>query len=409
MPLTWFFPAIALVYGMGNWFTFLALIIHVQLEAGAAASAGLFLVQSLPALLLAGQLARAVPPHRVRRAWVACQLVLAALTVVAALAVDRLWTVYVYAGVTMIVRAVANPLLMTLVSDHVGADDRPRVLRSVSAVSAISLAVAPAIGGALLPVTGPAALLLINAAAFLVVAAAMLMHPGTRPAGAIAAQQAVPLPREARGWVRVPGVASLTRVEGTATRVWADPYTRLWMLLLVGGAVLNVIETPLVFDVLAFDETAFGWMLTGYGTGGLIVLLTSSRRERMGATRLGMVGIGVAILAAFGALALTSLVPAPAARVVVAVAAFALLGFGGSWLSGTIRGWLDASTRERDPGEIKATWTWASQVTLAINLIVYLTFFAIYQVGSAGAWVFAPVVLAYAAVVVALTRARPIG
>ncbi|WNY35173.1 hypothetical protein Q9Q99_09560 [Curtobacterium flaccumfaciens] len=108
MPLRVFFPLVSLTYGIGNWFTYLALIVYVQTQAGSTASAGLFLAQTVPALLVAGHIARAVPIEGVRRAWIGCQVTLAVMTVGAAFFVEHLWVVYVYAGSSMIVRAVAE-------------------------------------------------------------------------------------------------------------------------------------------------------------------------------------------------------------------------------------------------------------------------------------------------------------
>jgi hypothetical protein len=416
MPLRIFFPLISLTYGVGNWLTYLALIVYVQTQAGSSASAGMFLVQTVPALLVAGQIARAIPTDRVRAAWVACQVVLAAMTVPAAFFVSHLWVVYAYAGTSMIVRAVANPLLLTLVSASVEPAESSAVLRSVSATSAVTIAVAPALGGSLLPVVGPTWLLLINAVLFLCVGAAVLLH--ARVSAALADTTARrPAQRSdvrTKGrWFRLPGFAALVRVEGADLRSWSHPFTRLWMLLLIGGAVLNIIETPLVFSVMHLDETVFGWMLAAYGVGGLLVLLSNLRtggRTPIGGStdRAATTLSGSALAVGFGLLVVTS--ASTASRLLeapTAIVSFGLLGFGASWLSGTARAWLNASFGDHGADTTKAMWIWASQVTLAINLVVYLSFFVTYSFAPAGVWVLAPALAAYGCLIVVLARTRP--
>lgn len=411
MQLRLFFPAISMTYGIGNWFSFLALLVYVQTQAGAVASAGLFLAQTVPALLVAGQIARAVPLTYVRTAWVTCQVSLAALTVPAAFLVEHIWTVYLYAGLSMILRAVANPLLMTLVSTSVPSGERPNVLRAVSATSAITLAVAPAIGGALLPVLGPTWLLLLNAALFVLVAVAMLLNRALTLEAQSTPTAARRVSKAADGrWLRLHGFVALVRVEGTEVRTWTHPYTRLWMLLLFAGAILNIIETPLVFDIIQLNETVFGWMLAAYGAGGLLVLLGSLRsgaNPTPNRTRLRALFSAAAMAIGFAILSAVAL--ASSARdfaSVAAITAFFALGYGASWLSGTARAWLDASGGE-DKTTTKAIWTWASQVTLAINLVIYLAFFVLYSAFTIGPWILAPALASYAVLIWVLVRTPP--
>lgn len=414
MPLRVFFPLVSLTYGIGNWFTYLALIVYVQTQAGSTASAGLFVAQTVPALLVAGHIARAVPIESVRRAWIGCQITLAVMTVGAAFFVEHLWVVYVYAGSSMIVRAVANPLLLSLVSSSVSATERPVVLRSVSATSAVTLAVAPAVGGSLLPVIGPTWLLLLNALMFVGVGAAMWAQGGVGRALRAARDHGGRTATELRtgSWFRLPGFAALVRVEGSDLWAWRQPYTRLWMLLLIAGAILNIIETPLVFEVVKLGEAAYGWMLAAYGCGGLVVLLSNLRRGRArdlahGNDRLHTSISGVALAAGFLAVSVVALVrPSELATVVTAVGAFFLLGYGASWLSGTSRAWLNSSFQDQGDSVTKAMWTWASQVTLAINLVVYLAFFVIYALVPTGAWMLVPALVAYGTLLVALARTR---
>jgi MFS family permease len=413
MPLRVFFPLVSLTYGIGNWFTYLALIVYVQTQAGSTASAGLFLAQTVPALLVAGHIARAVPIEGVRRAWIGCQVTLAVMTVGAAFFVEHLWVVYVYAGSSMIVRAVANPLLLSLVSSSVTATERPTVLRSVSATSAVTLAVAPAVGGSLLPVIGPTWLLLLNALMFIGVGAAMWAHGGVGRALRAARGEGGTHTEVRRGsWFRLPGFAAIVRVEGSDLWAWRQPYTRLWMLLLIAGAILNIIETPLVFEVVKLGEAAYGWMLAAYGCGGLVVLLSNLRRGRAQdlspGNDLRHTSIsGGALAAGFLAVSAVALArPSEVTTVVTAVAAFFLLGYGASWLSGTSRAWLNSSFQDQGDTVTKAMWTWASQVTLAINLVVYLAFFVVYAMVPTGAWMLVPALVAYGTLLVTLARTR---
>ncbi|WNY35172.1 hypothetical protein Q9Q99_09555 [Curtobacterium flaccumfaciens] len=184
------------------------------------------------------------------------------------------------------------------------------------------------------------------------------------------------------------------------------------MLLLIAGAILNIIETPLVFEVVKLGEAAYGWMLAAYGCGGLVVLLSNLRRSRAqdlapGNDRVPTSISAVALAAGFLAVSAVALArPSDVTTVVTAVGAFFLLGYGSSWLSGTSRAWLNSSFQDQGDTVTKAMWTWASQVTLAINLVVYLAFFVVYSMVPTGAWMLVPALVAYGTLLVTLARTR---
>lgn len=108
--------------------------------------------------------------------------------------------------------------------------------------------------------------------------------------------------------------------------------------------------------------------------------------------------------AAFLGLSMVTLASELPGRAIIAVSAFFLFGFGASWLSGTVRVWLDSTTRDRETSLAKSVWTWASQVTLAINLVVYLTFFLAYGAVPIGSWILIPGLVTYGVLLTALIR-----
>ncbi len=396
------FPLLSFLSGTGNWFTFIALIVHLQQTHGAAASTGLFLAQTVPALLVAGTLARRIPERSVKTFWIRIQLLVAAVTLIMSLFLESLPGLYLLAGVVMILRSVLNPLFMTMISRTVPQDSRPDTLRSVSAASALSLALAPAFGGALLPLTGPVALLLINAS--LTVCTALIMAFCTRisPADTSPRPSSLEAAASSRSGrlLSIPGVSALTRVEGTSIRVWKNASTRAWILLLLGGAALNASEAPLIFQVAHAGPEAFGTMVGAYGVGGMLVLIASmigrTSIMRRVASVLTTRNATLALLGGFLLLALMPLLPL-VGTLAAGTVGFFLLGMSISWLSGTIRSWLDSLHTGSGDSRTLSIWTWSSQVTLAVNLMVYAVFLGLYTAWEAGLWVLAPAALAYGA------------
>ncbi|GII98321.1 MFS transporter [Sediminihabitans luteus] len=401
------FVAVALLTNLGNWMTFFALLVHVQLTEGSSSSALFFVCQTLPALLLAGQAARRVPAHAVRPVWVALQVALAGMTFAIAGFTHVVPLLFVYAGVSMLVRATASPLLLSMISAHVPEAVRGATLTAVSSSSAITLAVGPALGGLLMATYGPAAVLVINGVGYLVVAVALAVR---RMPAVPTAPTPLPTVRErgAKRFVRVPGFRSLATIEGARepVAVWLVPAARSWMLLLAAGATVNALETPVIFESLRLGEREFGWLMSAYGIGGGVVLVRAlaGRTRRPGRATVGWSALGAACALVVWMAASADL--APPWRTTVCVVAFVALGFSTSTLSGAVRGTLDqlAATLGEDP---KVVWTWASQVTLALNLVVYVSFF-LYYLG----WEVSPALLvmpvgAYLAIAVGASRPPP--
>ncbi|MDR6891173.1 MFS transporter [Falsarthrobacter nasiphocae] len=405
------FPAAALLSGAGNWLTFIALIVFIQQTHGSSAAVGLFLAQTAPALLVAGAVARRVPPRAVYRTWILIQVGVAALTIVASFFVTYLGAIYAYAGVSMVLRSILNPLFMTLISTNVAPQDKPDVLRSVSASSALTMAIVPALGGALLPVAGPHVLLVVNALLSLASATLLFLTLTVSPSAepSVGARTSTD---SRRRLFNIPGVMTLVQVEGSRIWVWRTFETRAWILLILGGAIFNAIETPFIFDVARGGSELFGAMMAAYGLGGLVVLLLGmfpGRRLSLILARfINPQSMTCTVIVGFACLAGMAGLESRAAGHTLGLVSFFLLGTAVSWLSGTIRSWLDELPGS-EQGLGLTVWTWASQVTLAVNLLVYGVFTLAFTRLPAGVWLIAAPLCAYSLLALSILRSADRG
>jgi MFS family permease len=348
----------ALINQLGNWFTFLAIIVHVQAQHGSASSAAVFLAQTVPALIAARSLSDRVPRTMTKQAWIALQIVLAAMTISMSALNDHLIIIYVYVAVSALLRAVSNPLFYTVAINGTHPDRRKAVLTAVSGAGSLSLVISPAIGGVLADVAGIGWLFVVDAATF-VIASMLIGLVRMPPQPAVGGSQLASRPGLIRHLVWPQGAGSgLIRPLGT------------WFAFVLLGAALNSVELPTFDNWLMYDSTGFGIALSMYGLGGLIsfvfTLVTPAKLPPLGlsagAYLLGLVlwVVPLSVLPAIG---------------------FLLAGAGSTFASGAIRH-LIAARAEEDGVDVQGLWGWANQVTLFANLAMYGLFTALFGLGA---------------------------
>ena len=350
-----FFIAVAVINQLGNWLTFLVIIYHSQLAFGSVGSGLVLLAQSLPALLAARAISDRIPPHHIARGWILIQGSLAVMTVLVSFAYDSLPAVLAYVAVSMLFRAVANPLFYSMVDAAVSQDEKKSTLTGVAAAGSIATVLSPAGGGALAQLLGVQAVMMVDAFTFAAVALCGLAVAQKIPIAAAPAELPPGAPR--RWWADLPLPSALVRgPEGIGSVVRSGPLAA-WCLLLVTGALLNVMETPYSLDVLKFTSVEFGLLLGCFGAGGLAVFLGSAFSNRAWvslrtATVLYAAGLG---------LWLTGLGPLP-------MLGFVLAGFGTAAAAGELRAALSLwGEKNRVPGQ--KVWGWANQIILAANFV----------------------------------------
>lgn len=349
-----FFIAVAVLNQLGNWLTFLVIIYHSQLAFGSVGSGLVLLAQSLPALLAARAISDRIPQRHVTRGWILIQGSLAAMTVLVSFAYESLPAVLAYVAASMLFRAVANPLFYSMVDAAVGQDEKKSTLTGVSAAGSVATVLSPAGGGALAQLLGVQAVIMVDACTFAAVALCGLAIARKIPFPTASAEP----PGDPRGWWSdLPLPSALVRgPEGIGSVLRSGPLAA-WCLLLMTGALLNVMETPYSLDVLKFTSVEFGLLLGCFGAGGLVVFLGSAFSNRSWvslrtATVLYAVGVGL-WLTGFGLLPMFG---------------FVLAGFGTAVAAGELRAALSLWGEENRVSGQKL-WGWANQIILAANFI----------------------------------------
>lgn len=342
---------VAYVSQFGNWLTFLALVIGVQRQHGSAATVGIFMAQTLPALFAARPIAVWLAKRGVVRPWIGTQIALALSTVCMTLLWHDLLAVYAYAAVSMLLRAVANPLFFSLVEDSTSESNRTMVFAGVGSAGSVSLVLAPTVGGLISERWSIEILFAADAVTFLFGAIVIAASSGFgRRVGSTAflrARGGSAFRKE--GWGLVPSGT------GTALR----PTLIGWPLLLLVGAMLNSVELPLFFDVLRFGDSQFGLALSLFGVGSGIAIWIAK-----------VVAVRSWVLRTFAGVFLLSMILWLVPLTIAPYAAFAVAGAAYTITTAVIR--AELSTRAAiDSVDSTALWAWASQVTLLANLVGY--------------------------------------
>lgn len=387
-----FFIAVAVINQLGNWLTFLVIIFHSQVAFGSVGSGLVLLAQSLPALLAARAISDRIPPRRITSAWIVIQGSLAAMTVAVSFAYDSLPAILGYVAVSMLFRAIANPLFYSMVDSTIGEAEKKSTLTGVTAAGSLATVLSPAGGGALALLLGVQAVIIVDAATFAAVAlCGLVMARRIRTPHAPAA----PSRHQRRSWLAdLPLPSALVRgPEGVGT-LFRDGPLASWALFLVTGALLNVMETPYSLDVLGYTSVEFGLLLGCFGAGGLAVFLASAFSNRSWVSLSTATGLYAAGLALW----LTGLGPLP-------MIGFVLAGFGTAIAAGGLRVALSQwGECNQIPGQ--KVWGWANQVTLAANFVCYGLVTLGYGCGMPPALVAVPLSIAFVLLFIAENRIK---
>ncbi|WP_158251216.1 MFS transporter [Cryobacterium sp. Y11] len=383
------FIGIAAVNQFGNWLTFLSVIVFAQQSYGSAASALIFLAQTVPALLAARSISDRIPVRYTRRAWILGQVTLAGITLGIAVTYHYFAAILAYVAISMMIRAVLNPLYMALLVESVPQPQRQSTMTGVGAAGSIAVVVSPAVGGLLLATVGPTYLFLLDAATFVAVSLWMLTAKGVQSPKS-------GNPPTNRWWSGLPSPRALARAPGLANRhVWGFPALTAWIFLLLVGALLNALETPFSFTIIQVSEAEFGWILACFGAGGLLVLIASLFSEvKLLRPNLAVVGYAVGLL-------VWMVLPTAGPYL-----GFFIAGLSAATLSGWVRASVDAWSQTNNV-DAKLVWGWANQSTLFVNLVSYVLASVLFGLGLSPIYLAALLFLAFIPLAVSVHRQRP--
>lgn len=330
----------SLINTLGSWLTFLAIALITQERYGTQYVALVFLVQTLPAIVLSRGFARIVPRQRQAQAYLVTQIILA-LNSLLLVFFQTLPVIFVHLLVASALRSLASSLFNSLLVDWVAPERQREVLTRLGGLQAGTLAFAPILGAWLKVMTSAHMLFLLDALTF-VAGVALLNELFVRPT------------QEARwefAWRDLFGEILPTPrgIPAAVVRVLA-----VWFGFLVVGALLNAIEFP-GFEVHRLTEPQIGYALGAWGAGSLLAFL------------LPLPNLNPILSAALYVAGLLLFVVGGVWWVVIA--AFFIAGAFSAYFSGTIRARLQASVKPEDNPAV--LWAYANQVTQIINLVAY--------------------------------------
>ena len=353
-----------LVSDLGDWMLLIGLPVFVfQLTGSALTTATVFVVETVPALLV-GQVAGVLVDRLDRRRILfVCSLLQAALLLplVAVTSADRLWIVYlVAAGQSMLAR-LCGPAMLALVPSLVA----PGQLSAANALSAVSQNVARLVGsplgGLAVAVAGLSGIVVANSLTF--VAAALLVAGIHLRASTPRVAVAEPNDPLRRGLVA-------EWVDGLRT-IRASP--RLRNTILIGAAsqvaqgMFIVLFVVFVLDQLAADASAVGIIRGVQAIGGVIGgLVIGGLAVRVGPR--AMVGWG---FIAFGVISLVTWnLPAVTTAVPVYAGLFVLVGIPGVATSTGLQTLVQTLTPPTHLGRVFAAFEAGAGALQAVGVLV---------------------------------------
>jgi MFS family permease len=191
----------------GDWLLFIALPLYVLQASGSALSTStVFLAELAPAVvvgILCGPLVDRCSAGRLLTGLTCCQ----ALVLVPLLSInsDRLWIVYLVAGVQAAITSLTTPAQQAMVPALVPASQLPRANAMVQMASNTARLVGSPLGGLLLPLVGLHVLVLGDMISFVAAAAllAACRRVAPRQRGSREADHSGPLAAVADGWSTV--------------------------------------------------------------------------------------------------------------------------------------------------------------------------------------------------------------
>lgn len=320
---------------IGMWALFAALPFYVYQLTGSIASTGaMFVVQTVPPLVLGVSAGVFVDRWNHQRTMIGANLIRATLLLLlfGVRSAETVWIVYVVGFLLGCVEQFFGPANNALLPRLVG-EDRLLTANALDALGEnMARLIGPAIGGVLLAWLGLSSVALFEAVGAVVAAGliALIIVPAQKDAA----------PGDASA-PRRPPVAFWEELAGGLRLVWQRAPLRSSFLVfgiaLLGDSMLTVLLAPFVDDIIGAGAAAFGLILTARGIGGILGGLIVGRvgprvhTGRMIAGGLMLTGIGTLVIVLFPTLA-------------VLLAIVLLIGIPAiAWLSGN-QTWLQAHT-----------------------------------------------------------------
>ncbi len=329
------------VNSFGSWLTFLAIALITQEKYGARHVALVFLVQTLPAIILSRGLASLVPVRMVKKFYAWTQILLGLCSLVLILN-QSLWAIYTFLFVTSILKSLANPLFNTAIGEWIKTEDQKEVFTRVGALQAGTLALAPALGAWIKIASSASSLFIIDGISFFI-GVAVLFKLFKSSANTNEEKFIFDWKKIFAGISPRPGDIP-TPVQKSLL---------VWFIFLAVGALINAIEFP-AFERASMNEQFIGYAMTAWGFGNLFAfLIKNSLTDK--------------VLFTFFSLAMLCFTFIANAYVLIFL--FLIAGTLSSYLSGAIRANIQGSVPK--DYHVAPIWAYANQMTQIINLIAY--------------------------------------
>lgn len=330
------------VNSFGSWLTFLAIALITQEKYGPQHVALVFLVQTLPAIILSRGLASLVPASAIKKVYWITQVLLGFSSLLLMIN-QSLWAIYIFLFVTSVLKSLGNPLFNSLIGDLIKSEDQKVVFTRVGALQAGTLALAPAFGAWIKITSSASFLFLIDGVSFLIGVVVLFELFRNTATNNTVEKFSFDWKKIFAGISARPGNIPLPIQKGLA----------VWFLFLAVGALINAIEFP-AFQRAAMTEQLIGYAMAAWGIGNLVAFLIKNPLQDK-------------VLFAFFAFALIGF--AFVGNSYVLILSFLVAGALSSYLSGTIRAHVQGSVPEGY--HAAPVWAYANQVTQIINLIAY--------------------------------------
>jgi MFS family permease len=356
-----------LVSDLGDWMLLVGLPVFVfGLTGSALTTATVFVVETVPALLV-GQVAGVVVDRVDRRRILIAGTLLQAALLLPLLAVtsaDGLWIVYLVAAGQSVLARICGPATLALVPSLV----EPRQLASANALSAVSQNIARLVGsplgGVAVALGGLTGIVIADALTFVAVAVlvAGIRIPAADPVAATSAANAPPAPG-GRGLV-AEWIDGLRTIAASA---------RLRNTILIGAAsqvaqgMFVVLFVVFVLDQLAADGGAVGLIRGVQAIGGVIGgVVIGVLGARIGARKMigwGFIAFGLISLVTWNLAAVTTAVP-------VYALLFVLVGIPGVATSTGLQTLVQTLTPPTHLGRVFATFEAGAGALQAVGVLV---------------------------------------
>lgn len=308
--LLWFAGLISI---MGDWVLYAALPLYAYQQTGSAlASGAVFAAMTVPGVLIGSVAGVLVDRWDRRRTMIYANLfqALALLPLLAVSISGYLWPAYAVVFLISTASKFFSPAENALLPRLVG-EERLMPANSLNALNDnLARIVGPALGGVLVAYSGLVGVVIVDGATFLLSAALLML---------IRSREAVPRSASAQtiAAIETPSAQRLEIVR-PVWREWVEGLRAIWVhrmlkslflvigIALLADSILGALLAPFVEAVLGGGASAFGFLLTARGIGGLIggALVGYSSAwvspQRLLTISLFAFGLGVAMLANVG-------------------------------------------------------------------------------------------------------------